>query len=366
MGCFAGTGVVVTFASPPPPPLVAPAPVVFGAIAVRVGKGTRTLVPTVDGRALRPVAVRPGPRRVMVRLPTGHWTLRVRAVGRRGSRASVPRALWVLPRSGTVPGTVTGRRDRRLQRRLESLSASAGFTNGIYVRDLTTGCGAAVNAGAPFPAASTLKAAILLEAVRRPRGASRSLLDQMIIDSNDLAANQVLGIQGGGDALAGAARVTETMHAAGMTHSLVRRPYIIDQERISIDVRAQPELYTNYVATPYELALLMVSLHRGALGQGPVRRMGISAITTRREITRRLLEVRDTTKIVAGVPAGVPVAHKTGYTTEVKADAGIVYTPRGPIVVSVMGWSNHGASEAFIARVTAATLQALRGGGTCR
>ena len=40
---------------------------------------------------------------------------------------------------------------------------------GVYVQHLVTGCGAAVNADAQFPAASTLKAAILVDAVRRGR-----------------------------------------------------------------------------------------------------------------------------------------------------------------------------------------------------
>ncbi|MCB0880905.1 MAG: serine hydrolase [Thermoleophilia bacterium] len=350
----------------PAAPVVAPAPVVYGSIAVRTGGGTRLLVPTVDGRALPALRVRPGPRRLAVRLPSGHWRVRVRAVGLRGARASGVHDVWVLPARAHTAGTSRGRVDRVLQRRVQALSAGAPFVNGIYARNLVTGCGAAVNAGAPFPAASTLKAAILLDAVRRPHGEPAALLDRMIIDSDDVAANQVLGMQGGGDALAGAAGVTATMRAAGMTRSLVRRPYIIDQERIPVDALAQPELYTNYVATPYDLATLMVGLHQASIGRGPVRRMGVGPMVTRREITRRLLSVRDRSKIVAGVPASMPVAHKTGYTTEIKADAGIVYAPRGPIVLSVMGWSNSGASEAFIADVARAVVGRLSGGGACR
>lgn len=348
----------------PPAPIVAPAPVLFGHVTVRAGAGTRLLVPMLDGRARRAVRLRSGPRRVSLTLPVGRWRLAVRAVGRRGARSSQSHLVWVLPRSATA--TIrSGRSDPVLQRRLNDLSAGAGFVNGIYVRNLATGCGAAVNA-VLFPAASTLKAAILLDAVRRRTGASPALLDRMVIDSDDLASNALLGVEGGGDALSGAARVTETMHLVGMPHSLVRRPYIVDQERIPITVTSQPELYTNYISTPYELGVLMVALHRAALGKGPVRRMGVPASVARRQITWRLLEVRDRTKIVAGVPRGMPVAHKTGYTTEVKADAGIVYAPRGPIVVSVMGWSNGGASEAFIARVAATSVARLSGGGACR
>ena len=78
---------------------------------------------------------------------------------------------------------------------------------GVYVQHLVTGCGAAVNADAQFPAASTLKAAILVDAVRRGRAASLgATLDRMIIDSDDRAANSALAALGGGPATRGPRR----------------------------------------------------------------------------------------------------------------------------------------------------------------
>lgn len=352
-------------AAAPPAPYVAPAAVVYGRIDVRVARGTRLVVAELDGRARRAVRVPDGTRRVSVPLPTGRWGLSVRAVGTTGTRRTASRVVWVLPASGARAGTTEGRLDRVLQRRMNQLSASTRVANGIYVQNLITGCGAGVNAGAVFPAASTLKAAVLLEAVRHPAGASADLLDRMILDSGNVAAGHVLTIQGGGDGVRGAARVTATMQALGMRQSLVRRPYAIGYERIPVERNIAPELYTNYISTPYELAMLMVALHRASLGKGRVARMGVDALRARREITRRLLDVRDRSKIVAGVSPQWPVAHKTGYTDEVKADAGIVYTPRGPIVVSVMEWSNSGASDAFISRVAGRAVKYLSRGGRC-
>lgn len=49
-----------------------------------------------------------------------------------------------------------------------------------------------------------------------------------------------------------------------------------------------------------------------------------------------LLAVEDTTRIVAGVPVGTPVAHKSGWVRGVSHDAGIVYTPSGPIVLAIL------------------------------
>lgn len=362
---------------PPPPPAIVAAPVMFGRVTVRVGARTTRLAALLDGRVRRSVRVAPGPRRVTLTLPVGRWNLAVRATGPGGSRRSATRVVWVLPAAGARVGTTTGRLDRRLQGTLQAMADGLPAVSGIYVQNLVTGCGAAVNAGAQFPAASTLKAAILTDAVRRPAGAPADLLDDMILNSSDQAANRVLALQGGGNGVAGAGRVTETMALMGMSRSLVRRPYILDEpgtvtarERVPVTTVRQPALATNFISTPYDLAAMMVALHRGALGRGAVRRMGIGMLRARAEISRRLLDVRDRSKIVAGVPSGTPVMHKTGYTTQVKHDAGIVYLPRGPVVVSVMTWDAGGVpdgrGDAFIARVAGAAVDRLSGGGACR
>ncbi len=363
---------MIALAAPPPPPVVAPAPVVYGRVTVRIGARTTGIRAVLDGRARTLRRVPRGPRRVTLTLPPGRWGLAVRAVGPGGARTSASRVVWVLPRAAERAGTTVGRLDRRLQREVAARVSSFPATSGVYVQNLVTGCGAAVNAGAPFPAASTLKAAILLEAVRRG-GIDGRLLDAMAVDSDDAAANRVLVALGGGSGEAGGAAVTATMRRIGMAGSLIRRPYIIEETaRIPVESRARPQLFTNFIATPHELALLHVSLHRGGLGVGAVRRMGLGRARVRAGITRRLLEVRDRSKIVAGVPASMPVAHKTGYTTEVKHDAGVVHTPAGPVVVSVMTWSaagvGDGAGNAFIADIARMAVRRLGGasGGVCR
>jgi hypothetical protein len=77
------------------------------------------------------------------------------------------------------------------------------------------------------------------------------------------------------------------MAEVGMARSLVRRPYLLDdppraQEQIPLEATAQPQLFTNFITTPHDLALLMVSLDRGALGRGAVRRMGVDRFRARR------------------------------------------------------------------------------------
>ncbi|MEZ5080131.1 MAG: serine hydrolase [Thermoleophilia bacterium] len=359
--------------APPPPPIVAPAPVVFGRIAVRVGRNTTRIQAVTDGRSRLAIPVPRGPRTVSLRLPTGRWNLRVRAIGPGGVRLSrVSRLTWVLPASGHKLGTTQGRLDRRLQADLVRLTGRLPAISGVYAQHLVTGCGAGVNAAAPFPTASVLKAGILLDAVRRPAGASSSLLDRMIIDSNDLAANQVLAIQGGGDGVRGATRVTETLRLIGLREALVRRPYIIEEASrpIPIEATARPALYTNYIGSPLEMARMFVVIHRSAIGGTAARRLGIRPADARRELTRRFLEVRDRTKFAQGLPDGMPLLHKTGYTEQVKHDVGVVYTRSGPIVVAAMTWSASGVGDAvgdgFAADVMRAVVRRLAAsGGRC-
>lgn len=150
----------------------------------------------------------------------------------------------------------------------------------------------------------------------------------------------------------------------------MRRGYLLDaRSTVPIGTSAQPALFTNVISTPYELARLMVAIHRGAIGRGGVGRVGIGVVATRREIVARLLRVQDRTKFVAGLPAGVAVMHKTGYTEQVKHDAGVVYAARGPIVMAGMTWSQSGVSDAvgdpFLAEVARTAYARLGRGGSC-
>jgi beta-lactamase class A len=312
-----------------------------------------------------------------VKLPVGFHEVRLRANGPGGVRWAPRRALWVLPASAQRAKGIGGWVDARLQGDVERLAGRLPAISGVYVQHLVSRCGAAVNATAKFPGASTLKAAILLDVERRsggrPSATVGALLDQMIVESSDTAANRVLAIEGGGSADAGARRATDTLRAMGLRESLIRRPYIIDavERRSPIPLRttAQPALFTNFITTPYELARIHTAIHRGMRGAGPLPRIGVGPRTIRTEILPRLLRVRDRTKLVAGAPGQVLVAHKSGYNTNVKHDAGVMYLASGPVVVAAMTWNASGVGDGtgnrFVADVARAAASRLRNGGRC-
>ena len=349
----------------------------MGHAVVRVGKDTTSVGVWVDGRFLRRVRVGRAPSRIAVKLQVGFHEVRLRANGPGGVRWAPRRALWVLPASAQRAKGIGGWVDARLQGDVERLAGRLPAISGVYVQHLVSRCGAAVNATAKFPGASTLKAAILLDVERRsggrPSATVGALLDQMIVESSDTAANRVLAIEGGGSADAGARRATDTLRAMGLRESLILRPYIIDavERRSPIPLRttAQPALFTNFITTPYELARIHTAIHRGMRGAGPLPRIGVGPRTIRTEILPRLLRVRDRTKLVAGAPGQVLVAHKSGYNTNVKHDAGVMYLASGPVVVAAMTWSASGVGDGtgnrFVADVARAAASRLRNGGRC-
>ena len=352
---------------PPRPPVVVAADVQIASIALRVGARTSGIVVQDVGRRATRRSVPLGPRTVTIPLTPGLHVMRVKAVGPGGAVWSTTRRVWVLPLSARTIGALPGRVDRVLQRDLDRRVSVFPAVVGIYVQHLGSGCGAAVNAGAQFPAASTLKAGILVHAVRRG-GVDARLLDDMIIRSSDTAANRVIALTGGPTA------VTNTLRDLHLAQSLVRRPYIIEMERrrharIPVLATRRPALYTNFIATPFELATLFSAVHRGMLGRGGVNRIGVNQARVRRDIARRFLDVADRTKLVAGVPNTIPIAHKTGYTTTTKHDVGVLYLPSGPVVIAVMTWSASGVSDgrgdALIASIARTARTRLARGGRC-
>src|SRR6185312_3575222 len=124
----------------------------------------------------------------------------------------------------------------RLERRLECdpLRLAVGYLGSaaVYVEDLATGAGASWNARATFSAASPLKLAIAVTILSRlegppPRGSELDgLLRQMMIPSDNAAANALL-VRLGGSTSGGGALVNETMRAIGLERTEMYGGYIL-------------------------------------------------------------------------------------------------------------------------------------------
>lgn len=337
-----------------------------------------------------------------VELPPGDVTVRVTSQDARGRGSS--RAIenvYGLPASAR-PRVVRDREDRRLARRLRALTRGYGGTSAFYVQSLTSGAGAAWNARARFPAASTLKlaiaAAVLVEhdGIPAPRSYVGGLLREMIVPSDDAAAN-ALEVWLAGSTSAGSAVVNGLMRSIGMTDSIMYGGYevrrvgarhaaakrtpsgvlarsgsaLADSElahsgRIPIRVDEQPAFGIGKYTTAVDMARLHRAIWLASANRGPLRERqpGLTAADAR-HLLWLLAHVRDTPKLDRSLRGdrGVHVLHKAGWIDAARHDTGLVFWHGGVFVVSVMTWRESGAgpgSDVLAGRVAAISLERLR------
>jgi beta-lactamase class A len=218
--------------------------------------------------------------------------------------------------------------------------APANGTVGLYVRNLTTGSEASVNATRVFPAASLYKVPIMVEAVRQIRlgrltadqmmtvqrahwvpGSGvlqgrvgealpiRELLRLLIAESDNIAAMMLLDATGLNN-------VNATMENMGLLGTRL------------LDYRAQGA-YNNggpYFTSPADMGKLL-----GTIGTGELVDQEASD-----EALRLLGQKQSSDLLGESLPWNVKVAHKWGEIPGARHEAGLVFTPKFQYVVVVM------------------------------
>lgn len=256
---------------------------------------------------------------------------------------------------------------------LRRIAATPGAVVAVSIEDLQTGELLSINADTVFHAASTMKIPVMIEVLRRSqqgafsldqtvllinqfasladgspfsllkaddedtalyahvgeRVAIRDLLRRMITRSSNLATNELMS-------LVGAANVTAMAAGLGATHMRVLRG-VEDQKAFDAGLINS--------TTSADLAILLRQIEKGI----------VLSPAASREMREILLAQEVNDKIPAGLPAGTPVAHKTGEITAVSHDAAIVYPPgRQPYVLVVLtrGIRDSAQSAALIADIS--------------
>jgi beta-lactamase family protein len=361
-----------------PPVLLVPGPneVSFGHLVGTVSPGARLILVRVDGR-LRAQRTMSGRRfDILLALPRRDVTLTVSAVDSRGRRAAtVVGPVYGLPRAAASRAPpLPSFEDVRLARRVRALVRGFPSTCAIFVQDLGTGAGAAWNARARIPAASTLKVAIALEVLRVHEGKPvpgtliDHLLRRMLIESDGKAANQLL-VWLGGSTSGGSARVNETMRALGLTDSEMYGGYEVTRSTsasrrrpIPLRVESQPRFVGKYT-TAWDLGRLMRYLHFAADGKGipPPHLRGSFVPAEARFLLFVLARVKEPGRLDRYLRGGeVALLHKAGWITHARHDSGIVYWSEGAFVAVVMTWDGRGAgtsSDVLAGRVARAALE---------
>ena len=342
-----------------------------------MAQGTQRVLVRVDGRLVATKQTRRRRFVVVVSLPPRDVALRVTAEDGQGRRAStIVRPVFGLPREtapydGPIP-PLRGYEDAALAGKVRSLTRHFPGICGVFVQDLRTGAGAAWNARARFPAASTLKLAIAVELLHRRRGVpapgSRlgSLLWRMIVYSDDRAANELL-VAIGGSISGGAARVNAMMSALALADSDMYGGYIVEdslvRRPIPLELFGRPTFIGKYT-TAWDLGRLERALHLAAGARGALvwRFRGAFTPADARYLMYLLAHARTLGGLTAVRGGDVTVLHKAGWITKARHDSGLVYRRRGSFVVTVLTWNGGGvgrASDLLATRVARAALERL-------
>jgi beta-lactamase class A len=358
-----------------PPAIAAPAPrqISFGQISGTVSPGTVFVLVKVAGITRARGVPLERHFRFRIALPPRDVRIRVEAIDAFGHhRARSVGPVYGLPVAARPLGPRRTAEDAALARRVKQLARSFPGTAAAYVEDLQTRRGAAWNARARFPAASTVKLAIALEVLRNLRGppARSSSLDRLLWDmlvySDNAAANSLLTWIGGSTS-AGAANVNATLRTLGIDDTYMYGGYVLGTAAtrpIPLRVDEQPAIGVGRYTTAADLARLHRCVYLASARRGPAMRLaGSFTRADARFLMWILAHGADHGKLDRYLPASVSVLHKGGWIRQARHDAGIVYWAGGAYVAAVMTWNSFGAatsSDVLAGRVAARALERYR------
>jgi hypothetical protein len=364
---------------------VQPAPyeVSYGVVQGTARRGTRRIVVRVDGKLVRDVPLQARSFRLYVPLPSREVRVRVETLDAsgRGAGRTVPHVLG-LP-TAARPALRALRLEPPLERDVTRLAAGFPGTAAVYVENLATGAGAAWNARATFPAASTLKLAIALTLLTRvggppaPGSELDGLLRRMLIPSDNAAANAAL-VRLGGSTSGGGALVDEELRSIGLERTEMYGGYVIGtslgaptrdlaSRGVPLTVVSEAPWGIGKGTTALDLARLLRAIWLSSGGLGPLAHPGSGVSPAEaRYLLYLLAQVGDRGKLALGV-RGVPglvVMHKAGWVDAARHDAGLIAWRGGILVAVAMTYRSSGAgvgSDVFAGRVAASALRRFQG-----
>ena len=238
---------------------------------------------------------------------------------------------------------------KKLETRVEQISARLDGVMGIAILDLTDGRILLRNADRVFPTASSIKIAVLLELYRQDQQAREGeqgkakLNDIYSFDPKDLAedsqimagltpgvtrvtnrdlAQFVVAVSDNAAAnvlidRVGMQNVNATLRSLGLTKTMLRRKMM--------DIAAAGRGDEN-VSTPHEMARLLELIYKGKA----LNKEGAD------ELIKQLKTLKKDSYLSYELPADVELADKPGSLDGVRTDSGIVFVKSRPFAISVM------------------------------
>jgi hypothetical protein len=353
----------------------------YGIVEGRAAPGAQRVVVRIDGRIVARLRLARRAFRLDVDLPTREVALRVETVDGRGRRSGrTVHHVFGLPRAAR-PRLRLLRLDPGLQADVSRLVARFPGAGAVYVQDLATGAGAARNARATFPAASTLKLAIAVTALSRADGPPApgtrlDLLVRRMLDASDNESANRLLVTLGGSTSGGGRIVDAVLHSIGLERTVMYGGYILgtslDAPRglaargVPLGVLDQPAWGVGKATTAVDLARLHRAIWLASGGLGPLASRGVGVSPSEaRYLLYVLAHVADRGKLGRFVERpGVVVLHKAGWIDPARHDAGLVVWPGGILVAAVLTYDRAGTgtrSDVLAGRVAQAALRRARG-----
>lgn len=188
-----------------------------------------------------------------------------------------------------------------------------------------------------YPAASLYKLGVMVEVYRQAVSGELSLDETTVAigstDPDSESGGDVSAVLTIRDAVERMITISDNSSALALVGFL--DPHRINKTMSGLglgDTRLNTSLPEEERTAPYnttsarDMAALFAGLVRGTV-VGPVQSREMLAVLGRQQINDRL---------PAGLPAGVPIAHKTGDLSGVSHDVGVISTPSGPRVVVML------------------------------
>lgn len=258
---------------------------------------------------------------------------------------------------GLRPDPATPQADfAQIREQVELMAAQWDGVVGFYLYDLQSGATVTLNTDTVFSGASVMKAPIMLyayTALEQFNADQEEWLRRMIVESDNLAANDLLaasvGGQGTDDALVGVRAMNVMLRALGLKHTYQNLPYeaydyIVGLRRIQIESGPAREGNPPYTeadplvrTTPTEISRIFLLIEQCSRGEGDLLEQFAETLSAARcgEMIAWLEQNGDDTRMVSGLPATARVAHKSGWVGDMQADVGIVRSPGGDFLLAV-------------------------------
>lgn len=301
----------------------------------------------VDGRVVRTLPLRT--RSVWINVPAvpGRHTIALRLyAGTKLAERLESRDVWLLPASARRLNAAQ-HRSGELDAKLAVPGNSFRGNAAIWVENLASGSYGAWNEDARFPAASTVKLAVLIAALARfgPRP-ERSIvaydLEQLTGWSSNLAANRLLRKLGGSES-AGSRIAQQTLDRLGAVSSTYTGDYrvgtVTGGQRAAAGAPDPPPLVSSRVTTARDLATILRSLTRAGFGSGhALRATGLSIHEARVGLGWLLSSQPRADNIGLFRPwiGTTPMAQKNGWLHEARHTAAVIFTSTGPRLVVLL------------------------------